>query len=136
MPLIKMPKLRKDRKLPFAVEAYLAAYNAMDIEGMLAYVSDDVVFKNYAGDKLTAEANDKASFEKLAEAAISAFKERKQTVKKAFSMGDTTVLTIQFDAIVAADTPNGWKAGQKLDSRGASEFQLRDGKIIRITDQS
>lgn len=136
MPLIKLPKLRKDRKLPFAVEAYLAAYNAMDVEGMLAYLTDDVVFKNYAGDKLSAEANDKAGFEKLAHTAVKAFKERKQTVKKAFSMGDTTILTIQFDAVVATDMPNGWKAGQKLDSRGASEFQLRDGKIIRITDQS
>lgn len=136
MPLIKLPKLRKDRKLPYAVETYLAAYNAMDVDGMLAYLSEDVVFKNYAGDKLTAEASDKAGFEKLARTAISAFKERKQTVKKAFTMGDTTVLTIQFDAIVAADMPNGWKAGQKLDLRGACEIQLTDGKITRITDQS
>lgn len=136
MPLIKMPKLRKDRKLPFAVEAYIAAYNAMDVEGMLAHLVDNVVFKNYAGDKLIAEADDKASFEKLARTAISAFKERRQTVKKAFTMGDTTVLTIQFDAIVAVDLPNGWKADQKLDFRGACEIQLTDGKIIRITDQS
>lgn len=136
MPLIKLPKLRKDRKLPYAVEAYIDAYNAMDVEGMLAYVTDDVVFKNYAGDKLTAEASDKAGFEELARLGVSAFKERKLTIKKAFTMGDTTVLTIQYDAVVAHDMPNGWKAGQTLDFRGASEFQLREGKIVRITDQS
>ncbi|MEO0382970.1 MAG: hypothetical protein AAF234_05390 [Pseudomonadota bacterium] len=70
------------------------------------------------------------------EAHISASKERKQTVKTAFMFGDTTVLTIQFDAVVAIDLPKGWKAGQTLDFRGASAFQLRDGKIMRITDQS
>jgi ketosteroid isomerase-like protein len=136
MPLIKMPKLGKTSKLPYAVEVYINAYNAMDVEGMLACLTDDVVFKNYSGDQLTAEASDKAGFEELARMGVNAFKERKQTIKKAFTMGDTTVLTIQYDAVVAQDLPNGWKAGQKLDFRGASEFRLRDGKIIRITDQS
>jgi hypothetical protein len=136
MPLFKMPKLRKDPSLPYPVEAYINAYNAMDVEGMLAYLADDVVFKNYAGDKLTAEAGNKDEFEALARVSVGAFKERKQTIKKIFSMGDTTVLTIQYDGVVAADMPNGWKAGQTLDFRGASEFQLRDNKIVRITDQS
>lgn len=136
MALIKMPKLRKAAKLPFAVEAYINAYNAMDVDSMIAYLADDVVFRNYAGDTITAQANDKAGFEELARVSVSAFKERKLTLKKIFNMGDTTVLTIQFDGIVAVDMPNGWKAGQKLDYRGASEFQLTDGKIIRITDQS
>ncbi|MEM1284323.1 MAG: nuclear transport factor 2 family protein [Pseudomonadota bacterium] len=123
-------------ELPHAMEAYIAAYNAMDVDGMIAMLTDDVVFKNYSGSDLTAEADGKAAFEELARIGVSVFRERKQTVVKAITKEDTTVAKIQYKAVVAVDLPNGWKAGEVLDFRGTSEFQLRDGKISHITDQS
>ncbi|MGD1887600.1 MAG: nuclear transport factor 2 family protein [Cohaesibacteraceae bacterium] len=123
-------------ELPHAVEAYIAAYNAMDVDGMVAMLTDDVVFKNYSGSDLTAEANGKAAFEELARIGVGVFRERKQTVVKAVTKEDTTVATIRYKAVVAVDLPNGWKAGEVLDFQGSSEFQLRDGKIAHITDQS
>lgn len=123
-------------KLPHPVEAYITAYNAMDVDGMLAVLAEDVVFKNYSSATLTAEASDKAGFEELARLGVSAFKERRQTVQKAVTSGETTVLTIRYDAIVAMDLPNGWRAGQKLEFDGTSEFQVRGDKIVHITDRS
>lgn len=40
MPLIKLPKLRKGPKLPPMVVDFIEAYNARDVEGMMADVTD------------------------------------------------------------------------------------------------
>ena len=46
------------------------------------------------------------------------------------------MVEIDYAATVAADLPNGWKAGQELAFRGASYFELSDGLISRIIDES
>ncbi len=135
MPLFKVPKLFKDPSRPDPVEAFIKAYVAMDVDGMLAPLADDVVFKSKVGSELLAEANNKEEFEAHARADVRAFKQRTQTIKKTFNMGPTTIVTFQRDSVVAKDMPNGWKAGQELQLRGATEFQLRDNTIVRITDQ-
>lgn len=122
--------------LPALVADYINAYNAMNVEGMLACLADDVSFRNYSGEELTAEASGKQSFEELARFGVSAFLRRKQTVTNAITVVDTTLVEIDYFAVVAKDLPNGWKTGQEISFSGASRFQIRDGQIISIVDQS
>lgn len=129
-------KAPREADLPACVAAYLEAYNANDIEGMLAELDDEVLFKSYSGGEVSASTHSKAAFSSQAHTSVQAFSKRKQSVVSAFTMGDTVIVTIRFEATVASDMPNGWKAGQELDIRGASEFRLAGDKIISITDQA
>jgi len=122
--------------LPQTIADYIRAYNAREVDAMLACLADDVRFENWTGDALTAAAPDKAAFEELARVGAAAFAERRQTVTNAITVADTTAVEIDYTATVAQDLPNGWKAGQQLAFKGASCFQLRDGLIARIVDQS
>lgn len=122
--------------LPSEIRRYIKAYNAMDVAGMLDCLSEDVVFRNYSGDTLTAEAGNKTEFAELAEFGVKAFRSRTQTVTHVISVADTTAVEISYDAVVALDLPNGWKTGQELRISGASLFQVSGGRITAITDQS
>lgn len=46
------------------------------------------------------------------------------------------VIGIDYEGVLAADLPNGMKAGEILRLNGKSEFTFRDEKIYRITDIS
>ena len=124
------------RETPDVIAAYIAAYNARDIGGMLDLLTDNVRFQNLSDGKVTAEASGKESFRRLAEAGAQAFSERRQTVRNAITVADITLLEIDFRARVKADLPNGWAAGQKIEMQGASLFRLKDGLIAEIIDQS
>jgi ketosteroid isomerase-like protein len=49
------------------IEGYIAAYNAFDIEAMLAFIHPDVVFKNVAGGEVNATATGADEFRTMAE---------------------------------------------------------------------
>jgi hypothetical protein len=133
MPLIKLPKLRKGPKLPPMVVDFLEAYNAKDIDKMLADVTSDLVFRHYCDAGVLFKADDKATFEAALREEVGAFKQRSQVVKTAMTLLGSTVLTTQFHAVVAKDLSNGWKAGQEITLPGAAEFQFRDDQIANIT---
>lgn len=124
------------QKLPNVIAAYIEAYNRKDVDAMLACLADDVAFQNFTEGKLTAEAKDKKAFGKMAQFGAQAFSVRKQTVTNTITVSDTTLAEIDYEATVAADLPNGWKSGQELSLRGASLFQVRDGKIVTIVDEA
>ena len=123
-------------KLPKPVEIYIEAYNDKDVDAMLACLADDIVFQNIADGAVTAEATSKRAFEEMARIGAAAFRSRRQAVTASITVADTTLLEIDYEAVVATDLPNGWKAGQELSFAGASLFELRDDKIVRIVDQS
>ena len=122
--------------LPKPIERYIAAYNAIDVDAMLACLADDVHFQNIAGGVVNAETSGKAEFAALAQAGAAAFTTRRQTVTHAITVAGRTMVDIGYTATVAADLPNGWKAGQELAFRGASYFEVSDGLIVRIIDES
>lgn len=122
--------------LPEVIAAYVAAYNAKDVDSMLACLTQDVRFQNLSGGEVTAETSGKDAFAELARFGASAFGTRRQTVTNAITVADRTLAEIAYSAVVAIDLPNGWKAGQKLDFSGASAFRIVDGKIAEIVDQS
>ena len=122
--------------LPEPIAAYLRAYNAKDVAGMLACLAEDVVFRNVSGGVVDAEARGREAFGRMAAFGAEAFASRAQTVTQALTVWDTTLATIAYEAVVARDLPNGWRAGQALSFTGASLFRLRDGLVAELVDQS
>jgi ketosteroid isomerase-like protein len=116
------------------IDDYIAAYNAKDVTGMLACLDDGVEFANISGGAVNAQTQGKAQFAELAAFGVSAFAARRQTVKDRMTVGERTMLRVAYEATVARDLPNGWKAGQSLSFEGISYFELRDGRIVRIID--
>jgi steroid delta-isomerase-like uncharacterized protein len=122
--------------LPTIVARYLQAYNQKDISGMISCFTEDVVFENASNAGSSARTDGKAELAKLAEQAARLFRQRQQTVKRIVAGENAVALEIVYRAVVAVDLPNGWKAGQTIDLRGASFFRLRDGLIAELTDLS
>jgi len=122
--------------LPNPIGDYLEAYNRKDVVGMLACLSDEVVFQNLSNGLVDSTADGKTAFAKLATAGVQAFESRQQTVMHAITVADVTLLEINYVAVVAQDLPNGWRAGQKLRFSGASMFRVSNNLISSITDES
>jgi ketosteroid isomerase-like protein len=118
------------------IEGYVAAYNSFDVEAMLQFVHPDVVFKNVAGAEVNATATGIHEFRKLAERSKSLFSARCEQITGLESVGDTATVDISFEAVLAADLPNGMKAGDAIKLQGRSVFEFLDGMLYRITDYS
>jgi len=123
-------------KLPDIIQRYITAYNDLNVAGMLSCLSDDVEFQNISNGEINTHTTTKEAFKNLADMGVTAFKSRKQMVVYSISVGTTTLVQIDYQAVVAADLPNGWKKGQELQFSGASAFEITDEKISRIIDQS
>jgi predicted ester cyclase len=118
------------------IDRYLAAYNAFDIEAMLAQLDPAVRFENHANGQLTAEANGLEAFRRLAEQSKALFSEREQRVTRLAADGDMLVADIAWRGRLAADVPDGPPAGTMLEMTGRSEFVFGTGGIVKIVDRS
>jgi len=118
------------------IDRYLAAYNAFDVEAMLALLDPAIRFENYSGGQLNAEATGIEAFRQLAEQSKALFSEREQRVTALTQDGGTLVAEIAWRGRLAADVPDGPPAGTLLEMRGRSEFAFGAGGIVRIVDRS
>ena len=118
------------------VECYLAAYNAFDIDGMMAVIHPDIEFKNVSGGEVNATTSGSGDFRLLAEKSSELFRSRKQKILTFWSNADQASVAVAFEGVLASDLPNGMKAGETLRLNGRSEFTFCDGKIYRIKDVS
>ena len=118
------------------VECYLAAYNAFDIDGMMAVIYPDIEFKNVSGGEVNATTSGAGDFRLLAEKSSELFRSRKQKILTFWSNADQASIAVAFEGVLASDLPNGMKAGETLRLNGRSEFTFCDGKIYRIKDVS
>lgn len=118
------------------IDRYLAAYNTFDIDGMLALLSPDVRFENYAGDRLTDAVTGIDAFRELADKSRTLFSEREQRVIGLAFDQDVAVADIAYRGRLAVDVPDGPSAGTVLDLQGQSTFSFRNGRISRIVDRS
>jgi len=50
--------------------------------------------------------------------------------------GDSALVEIEFEGVLAQDLPNGLKAGETLVLKGASEFVFTNGFMSSIVDKS
>ncbi len=117
------------------IDRYLIAYNAFDIEAMLALLHPEIKFKNISGGKVNASASGIGEFRKLAEQSKKLFSSRQQTMTKFEDTGERTMIEVKFRGVLAMDF-NGMKQEHVLELIGRSEFQFRDGLICKITDMS
>lgn len=122
--------------LPETIAAYIDAYNAKDVPAMLQCMSDDVLFRNISEGAVSVERRGISAFAELAEQGAAAFSERNQTITHAITVADTTLMNVEFAAVVAADLPNGWKEGQELRFSGRSAVILEDDKIVSLIDEA
>jgi hypothetical protein len=118
------------------IERYLAAYNAFDIEAMLAQLDPAIRFENFAGGQLTAEASGIEAFRRLAEQSKDLFSEREQRITGLVRQDGMLVADIAWRGKLAADLPGGPPAGTLLEMSGRSEFAFGDGGIVKIIDRS
>ena len=118
------------------VDRYLAAYEAFDVAGMLALLDPDVAFENVAGGEVTAAARGREEFRVLAERAATLFASRRQTVRAYRRTADGARVEVDFEGVLAADLGPELRAGSTLRLAGVSTFELRDGRIVRLVDES
>lgn len=122
------------KEIQVLIERYIAAYNALDVDGMLALMHPDVVFRNIDGGKVTAEAVGIEALRVLAVQSKGLFASRRQEIANLSIEGDRASASIDFKGVLAADVPGGPKAGETLCLSGRSEFEFRDGLFYRIAD--
>lgn len=118
------------------IERFIAAYNAFDVDGMVALVHPECRFQNVSGGVVTVEIAGVGAFRALAEQSAALFVSRCQTVTGSTTDGPTTAVTIAYEGVLAADLPSGMKAGDSLRLDGRSVFEFRDGAIYRLSDCS
>lgn len=115
---------------------YLAAYNAFDVDGMLALLSPAVCFENHAGSELTASTHGLAEFRRLAQKSAALFSEREQRITALQFHDGVATADIAYRGRLATHAPGGPPAGTVLELQGRSEFWFRHGRIARIVDRS
>lgn len=118
------------------IERYLAAYNAFDVPGMLDMLHPDVTFENVAGGQVTAAAHGRDEFRALAEHAATIFTSRRQTIREYTATAQGAQVGIDYEGVLAADLGPELRAGTTLRLTGRSTFEIRDGRIIRLVDES
>lgn len=123
------------------IRRYIAAYNRMDVPGMMALLHDVIVFENVSSTNGITATSGKADFEVLARQSLSVFRGRRQTIRS-LTLGErTAAVEIDYEAVLNIDLPTGWnaeplKAGETMQLRGVTMFAFSDGKIARISDYS
>ena len=118
------------------IESYVSAYNNFDVEGMTANLHDEIIFKNISNGELTLEIKGIDAFRNQAKQILPFFAEREQRIRDFVFSEDGCEAGMNYQATLAADLPNGFKAGDRLDLNGKSIFCFADGKIVEIQDIS
>ena len=118
------------------ITRYVACYNARDIDGMLACVTEDVVFENISNSGQSLRLEGKPAMRQVAELSGNAFSYRRQRVVSLVVAGDKAGAEVEFEGKAAVDLPNGVAAGETVKIRGASFFEIRGGLLSRIADYS
>ncbi len=118
------------------IRRYIASYNDRDIDGMLACVTDDVVFENISNAGQSMRLDGKVMMRQVAEVSGNAFSYRRQRLTNLVTGEGTAAAEIEFEGRAAVDLPNGVRAGETVKVRGASFFEFRGPLLCRIADYS
>jgi len=130
------PKRDPQAVLDEIIRRYIASYNDRDIDGMLACVTDDVVFENISNAGQSMRLDGKAMMRQVAEVSGNAFSYRRQRLINLVTSDVKAAAEIEFEGRAAVDLPNGVRAGETVKVRGASFFEFRGPLLCRIADYS
>lgn len=115
---------------------YIACYNSRDIDGMLECVTEDIVFENISNTGQSMRFEGREAMGEIARLSGNAFSYRRQKILNFIDDGDRASAEVAFEAKAAVDLPTGARAGDMIQMRSASFFELRDGLLSRIADYS
>lgn len=118
------------------IENYIEAYNSFDVEGMVKLLHKDILFRNVSNGETNTEIRGIQEFRELAEKSSKMFSSRRQTIIGYSAVHDKVELQIDYVGILAVDLPNGLKIGDKVQLKGKSVFEMKEGKISLIEDYS
>ncbi|MET3503563.1 hypothetical protein ABIC45_005200 [Mucilaginibacter rubeus] len=118
------------------ISNYVKAYNNFDVEDMLKNLAPSVKFQNISNGDVDMELDGIAAFRSQAEQATKLFERREQIIRSFKHTGNKTEIDIDYNAILAADLPNGLKKGDELNLKGHSIFTFDGDKIVGIIDIS
>lgn len=118
------------------IHAYINAYNAFDISGMLKDLHADIIFENYASETLTLATQGIEEFEAQAKKATLLFESRMQRIVDISKNENEVVVTIEYHGIAAIDLSEEIKKGTEIKLNGKSVFTFNDQKISKIIDIS
>lgn len=116
------------------IECYVHAFNAFDVEMMIALLHPDVEYKSISDGAVTLSSSGVEAFRDLAEQGKQIFSSRKQTIMEFYEKGEQVIMEISYAGVLAVDLPDGMHAGDTLQLEGLLEIVLRDEKIYRITE--
>lgn len=127
----------KSRPQTSTIVHYINAYNAFKPKDMCADMANDVLFENIHDGNITMSLNGKDAFLEQAMSMLDLFTSRKQTITSIIHRGNISEITIDYEAKLAKDLPNGLKKGDELRLKGKSIFEFSDdGKIVKLVDVS
>jgi steroid delta-isomerase-like uncharacterized protein len=118
------------------IAKYIACYNNRDIDGMISFVTEDVVFENISNAGQSMRLEGKAAMRQVAELSGNAFSYRRQRIVNIVSTGTKAAAEVEFEGKAAVDLPTGVAAGETVKIRGASFFEMRGGLLARVADYS
>ena len=118
------------------IDYYVEAYNSFDVEGIVKLLHKEIIFRNFSNGEVDTETKGIQEFKELAENSSKIFASRRQTIIGYSAVDDKVEVHIKYEGILAVDLPNGLKAGDKLQLKGKSVFQIKAGKILLIEDYS
>ncbi|MDP1554007.1 MAG: nuclear transport factor 2 family protein, partial [Hyphomonas sp.] len=87
------------------IRRYIASYNDRDIDGMLACVTDDVVFENISNAGQSMRLDGKAMMRQVAEVSGNAFSYRRQRLTNLVTGEGKAAAEIEFEGRAAVDLP-------------------------------
>ncbi|HEX2936463.1 MAG TPA: nuclear transport factor 2 family protein [Bacteroidales bacterium] len=115
---------------------YINAYNSFDIDNMLKDMHENIRFENISNGEVTLFVTGVKELRKQALLGVDYFNERMQRITHLQCKDNQVEIDVDYSAVLAVDSPNGYKAGDKLELKGKSLFTFEDCKIIALKDFS
>lgn len=118
------------------VRRYVERYNSNDVEGMLDCCAEDVVFETVNNPGGSIRLTGKHEMREILEATARAFRERRHELVRIIVDGERAAAETVFSGVAAAELGQSIRLGEHISIRGATIFELRDGRLGRICDYS
>ena len=118
------------------VERYINLNNDNDVEGVLECCADDILFESVMNPNNSVRLTGKQDVREILAGTMEAFSERSHRISSLIVDGDRAAAETLFIGTAAAELGDGVGPGDEVSIRGATIFDTRDGKIVRICDYS
>jgi steroid delta-isomerase-like uncharacterized protein len=118
------------------IRRYVERYNSNDVEGMLDCCADSIVFETVTNPGGSIRLSGKQEMREVLEATTRAFRERRHQVIAIIVEDERAAAETVFSGIAAADLGQDVRLGDHVSIRGATIFELQDGRLGRICDYS